>query len=138
MNASGNKPPATVPAKGKYMMRDLQRNSEFFNLKLKMAEDFPANTMLPMRFLTVVSKEAPQKLESVSEKFFQRYWGEGQSDVTTSEGILAICETLGISRQQTEAWLTQANSPAVKEELKATTDEAGKKRIILRCFSKRF
>ena len=38
MNASGNKPPMMVPAKGMYMDKDLKRNAEYFALPLKMMD----------------------------------------------------------------------------------------------------
>merc|ERR1719354_1363708 len=36
MGQTGNKPPATVPAKGKYMGKDLKRISEYFVLDIKI------------------------------------------------------------------------------------------------------
>ena len=38
MKMSGNRPPMTVPAKGVYMNKDLDRNAAYFRVPLKMME----------------------------------------------------------------------------------------------------
>lgn len=38
MKMSGNRPPMMVPAKGIYMNKDLERNSSYFQLPLKLIE----------------------------------------------------------------------------------------------------
>lgn len=38
MNATGNRPPMMVPAKGMYMDKDLKRNAAYFQVPIKMME----------------------------------------------------------------------------------------------------
>ena len=50
--ATGNNPPGAVPAKGMYMMRDLARYAQRYQVPLTMNPHFPVNTLLPMRVAT--------------------------------------------------------------------------------------
>ncbi len=47
--ATGNNPPASVPAKGKYMMVDLQRYADKYKVPYKRNPYFPVNTLSLMR-----------------------------------------------------------------------------------------
>ena len=47
--ATGNNPPASVPAKGKYMMVDLQRFADKYKVPYKRNPYFPVNTLSLMR-----------------------------------------------------------------------------------------
>ena len=47
--ATGNSPPAAIPAKGKYMMRDLQRYAEKYQVPYERNPFFPVNTLSLMR-----------------------------------------------------------------------------------------
>lgn len=123
MNSSGNKPPASVPAKGNYLLLDLSRNSGYFGIPLNTPQVFPANTLSTMRFLTVVSKEAPNSLESLSRCLFKRYWTDNL-DVIQNDSIMAACSSVGIERSLAEQWIQLSTSVPIKEELKKNTEEA--------------
>ena len=51
MQASGNKPPATLPAKAAYGAADLQRSSEYYKIPISFPSVFPTNTLQAQRFL---------------------------------------------------------------------------------------
>jgi len=38
MKETGNRPPMMVPAKGLYMVKDLERNSSYFGIPLKLMQ----------------------------------------------------------------------------------------------------
>ena len=47
--ATGNNPPASVPAKGKYMMIDLQRFADKYGVPYERNPYFPVNTLNLLR-----------------------------------------------------------------------------------------
>jgi len=51
MQAAGNQPPATLPAKATYLSQDIQRLSQYWGVHLQFPEQFPLNTLLAQRFL---------------------------------------------------------------------------------------
>ncbi|VDM73945.1 unnamed protein product [Strongylus vulgaris] len=64
MESSGNRPPGLVPAKGMYMLKDIQRNNEYWNLKLKAPKDFmkwikTKTSDTAMKLLLIVQRDQP-------------------------------------------------------------------------------
>ena len=63
--ASSHSAPSLVPAKGKYMGKDIQRNSRYFEMKMKVpsriSQLFTGKGSLPMqRFVAAIQIHKPQ------------------------------------------------------------------------------
>ena len=56
MEATGNRPPGTVKAKGKYLWTDIQRWMKRYSLPFKMNPVFPQNTLYALRLALVAQK----------------------------------------------------------------------------------
>jgi len=145
MQATGNQPPAMLPARSKYLLQDIERNSKYFDIKMvKMPKAFPINTLLNQRVLTCVSEKEkkgelpPNTLENLSRRFWQMYWAE-DTDISTRPIVEEACAFVGISHEQTQKILEEANSANIKDLLKGTTEEAvakgsfGAPTIIVKC-----
>lgn len=63
--ATGNRSPIEVPAKGRYSMIDLQRWADFYGVRLTMNPHFPINTLSLMRGAVA--------MQMLSDAEFQRY-----------------------------------------------------------------
>ena len=119
MKAVGNVPPATLPARAPYLLRDVQRKARFYDVALGFPEDFPANTLSCMRLTTLVQVEQPAKLEAFSRAAWQRHWGAGK-EVSSPEALAAICNAADVD----VALIARIGEQPVKDRLKANTDEA--------------
>lgn len=119
MKATGNTPPASLPARGVYLMRDLARSSRYFDVPLAFPSEFPTNTIAPMRLLCLVRREAPTQLEDLSRALFRRYWVEGLT-VSGVDDVRAACGDVGVD----PAWCDHLQDDDVKQLLRAATDEA--------------
>jgi len=87
MQASGNKPPATLPAKATYGMSDLTRSSEYFDIPISFPSVFPTNTIQPQRFLHALIKDGKsEQIPKISRAFWQAYWGGKGIDIGAPEG----------------------------------------------------
>uniref|UniRef100_W6NHB9 DSBA oxidoreductase domain containing protein n=1 Tax=Haemonchus contortus TaxID=6289 RepID=W6NHB9_HAECO len=90
---SGNKPPGTVKNKLIYMLNDLQRSNEFWNMNISAPKDFMEmieheNSDNAMKLLLIIQKERPGKF--YTEFFFQyfislRYIFISRTDVIAEE-----------------------------------------------------
>lgn len=109
--AVGNAPPATLPARGMYMFKDLQRWSAYYGVPWTLPATFPTNSLLAMRALTALPKEA---LPAASLALFSAYWVDGR-DVASPE---VVADVLGVEA------VARAQEQSVKDALKAATDEA--------------
>ena len=61
MKSSGNKPPATLPAKGIYGQNDIKYSAKYWGVPLNQPANFfesiiGKSTAFPMRFLTALEK----------------------------------------------------------------------------------
>jgi 2-hydroxychromene-2-carboxylate isomerase len=112
--ASGNVMPAANPAKGKYMFKDLQRLFAYYGVPHKFPSTFPTNSLTAMRALTAAS---PAQVPDLALRLYRAYWAEDRNigDPEVLKGIVG--ETL----------LAKAQDEAVKEKLKASTDEAARR-----------
>ena len=72
--ATGNSPPAAIPAKGKYMMRDLQRYAEKYQVPYERNPFFPVNTLSLMR--GAVSYQNNGDFEKYVNVIFHNMWVE--------------------------------------------------------------
>jgi glutathione S-transferase kappa 1 len=117
--AVGNVPPITLAQRAPYLARDMGRNAGYFGVPVVIPEDFPKNGLVPMRFLTVVQREAPAKLHDVTRAMYARHWGEGK-EVDEPATLRAICDACGVDGSVVDRIADQAT----KDALKAATDEA--------------
>ena len=107
-----------VPAKARYMLKDLQDWAGVAGLKIKMPPSvFPVNSVKVMR--GCIALEAEGKLVPFARAAFEAYWGEDR-DISQDAVIGDLCARAGVD----PAWLLDAVAqPAIKDRLKANTDE---------------
>lgn len=119
MKAVGNIPPASLPARAPYMVRDLGRKSRFYDVALTLPEDFPSNTLPAMRLLTAVDVATPARTAPLARALWRRHWGEGK-EVHTADTLRAACVSAGVDVDVVD----RIGDDAVKARLKGATDEA--------------
>lgn len=109
--ATHNQMPAATPAKGRYMLTDLYRQSARTGTPFAFPASFPLNTLLPQRILASLG---PEEVARVTTTLYDAYWVRGE-DISQPECIAAL---LG------EEALGRAQSPEARAALRAHTDEA--------------
>ncbi|HDS1737370.1 2-hydroxychromene-2-carboxylate isomerase [Pseudomonas sp. BP8] len=118
--ATGNASPVMVPAKGKYMLLDLQRFAQRYGVPLGLPPGFPINTLGLMRGLIGTQLQAPERFEVLLEVLFKALWVE-QRDLAEAAVLDETLDRAGFD----PAWFRAlAGDAAVKEALKQVTEEA--------------
>lgn len=113
--ASREKP---VPAKARYMLKDLGDWARASGLAIKMPPSvFPVNSVKAMR--GCIHLEPEGKLVPFAKAAFEAYWG-GDQDISQDAVLTKICDQVGVDPQKFFAGIGQQ---AVKDQLKANTDE---------------
>lgn len=124
MKAVGNVPPATLPQRAPYLLRDLARLSRHIGVELTLPEVFPGQTLQAMRLLNVVEHERdPKLLFDVSLALYREHWGKGAA-VDTPEALLAAMKQAGVDDVRAQSFLSRIGDAQTKERLKAAGDEA--------------
>ena len=118
--ATGNKSPMEVPAKGQYMVDDLQRFARRYGVPFAHNPHFPINTLTLMRGAIGLQMREPARMVPYVDAVVRAIWVEGRdmNDPATVGGVL---QAAGFDPQQL---LALAADPAVKDALKAATQEA--------------
>ncbi|MDR6712874.1 2-hydroxychromene-2-carboxylate isomerase [Pseudomonas hunanensis] len=118
--ATGNASPVMVPAKGKYMLLDLQRFAQRYGVPLGLPPGFPINTLGLMRGVIGTQLQAPERFEALLEVLFKALWVE-QRDLAEAAVLDETLDRAGFD----PAWFRAlAGDAAVKEALKQVTEEA--------------
>jgi 2-hydroxychromene-2-carboxylate isomerase len=118
--ATGNASPVTVPAKGKYMLTDMGRFARRYGVPLQLNPHFPINTLLLMRAVVGVQVAMPERLADFIATVYRAMWVEA---LNMGDPAVAA-EVLERGGFDARAVLALASEPAVKEVLKANTEEA--------------
>jgi len=118
MQATGNRPPGTVAAKGAYMTRDLERWARRYGVPMAMNPHFPLNTLGAMRGALVALDDGT--FPAYHRAMFQAMWRDGVN-LADEPAYRAVVEAAGLDVEQLCA---RRADQAVKDRLRANTDEA--------------
>lgn len=123
--ATGNASPVTVPAKGPYLFKDLNRFANRYGVDFKLNPHFPINTLLLMRAVTGMQLHHPERFEAFIDCLFRALWVDGRNlnDPAT------VAEVLNQGHFDPDHVLALASNEQVKEALKITTEEAIKRGV---------
>jgi 2-hydroxychromene-2-carboxylate isomerase len=122
MKASGNAPPFTVPNKGRYVGRDVNRWARRYGVELGSNPHFPVNTVLAMRAaVALLSGDAdPAVFRAYHDAAFRAMWIEGAD--LADEGV--VRDLVGKAGGDADALIARCGQAEVKDALRANTDEA--------------
>ncbi|NWW06250.1 GSTK1 transferase, partial [Oreocharis arfaki] len=128
MQQTGNKPPAMLPKRAEYMLKDIKRMAKYYQVPVHVTRDeiqsfFATSSLAAMRFVTAIDMTNPQYLEPLSREFWMHFWSQHQ-DISQPENILAVARQAGLSAELSQKALEMISSPTVKDRLKETTAEA--------------
>ena len=118
--STGNHSPATIPAKGPYVFTDLARFARRYAVPLHHNPDFPINTLLLMRGATGMQMHEPARFRAYVDAVFHAMWVEPRN-LNDPATVGVVLQEAGFDAAKL---LALANAQDVKDQLKATTQEA--------------
>ena len=118
--ATGNRSPMEVPAKGQYLQDDLQRFARRYGVPFAHNPHFPINTLTLMRGALGLQMREPARMVAYVDAVYRAIWVEGR-DMNDAATVAGVLQGAGFDAQQL---LALASDPAVKDALKAVTQEA--------------
>ncbi len=115
--ASGNRPPASVPLKGSYLFKDMSRFARRYGVPLNMNPFFPIITTTLMRMDLGLHLRHDPSLKHFRDTVFQAIWVD-ERNLNDPAIVGAALTAAGFD---TAALLALASEQAIKDELKAVT-----------------
>lgn len=118
--ATSNRSPVEVAAKGRWMQDDLPRWAARYGAPYVRNPHFPINTLPLMRGAVGVQMRRPQDFERYVAAMFRAMW-EHQRNMGDPVEIGAVLQEAGFDPAEFQALIAD---PAVKDRLKTVTQEA--------------
>ena len=118
MQATGNKPPGSIEAKGKYLRKDITRWASQYGVGYKWNPKFPQNTLKALRLSVVAQRDGV--FDKVHSALFAAMFVH-KSDLNDDKVLADIMNDAGLDESETFARIADQS---IKDELKANTDEA--------------
>ena len=117
---TGGMPLPSVPLKGEYSRRDMERSARLANIAFKLPSKFPISSQSPARVIYSLEAEGPDRQEEVTLALYNAYMVNDR-DISSPEITADVAAGLGLDRQKI---LDTIADPAMKEKLKTETDAA--------------
>jgi 2-hydroxychromene-2-carboxylate isomerase len=118
--ATGNKSPMEVVAKGKYVFDDLMRYAQRYDVPLRRNPHFPIHTLLLMRGATAMQIKHLEHFMKYVDTVFRAIWVDGRN-MNDASVVAGVLQQVGLDPAMIMAEVTD---PTVKAALKTTTDHA--------------
>ena len=118
MQATGNQPPATLPARAKYMPADISRWLRRYGLPFRFNPNFPMNTLHAMRAALAAQEQG--SFAVYHEALFRAAWAEPANLADAA----VLRDVIGKAGLDAERIVARSNTDEIKERLKADTAEA--------------
>jgi len=115
---TGNSSPAFIPAKSKWMNKDLKKHAEIYGVDYNSNSFFPINTLYLMRGAVFAIKNGI--LDKYNEVIFQAIWNKN-INLSDPKNIIDLLDSNSFSSKE---FLDAAEDQLIKDELKNNTERA--------------
>jgi 2-hydroxychromene-2-carboxylate isomerase len=117
---TGMAPLPTLPLKGDYSVRDMQRVSRLWKIPFNLPSKFPIPGQAPSRIVYWLESQHPEKQEAAILALYHTYFVEDR-DISAPEVAADVVSSLGIDRN---ALLAATQDQAMKDRLRQEVDAA--------------
>jgi 2-hydroxychromene-2-carboxylate isomerase len=118
--ATGNASPVSVPAKGRWMSRDIERWAQRYGVPFVFNPHFPVNTLTLMRGATGLQMRQPEAFDRYFGAVFEAMWVTPRNLGDALE-LAAVLARAGLD---VDAFTALVADPEVKAALVVRTEEA--------------
>ena len=118
--ATGNRAPITVPLKGNYLFKDLNRYARHYGVPLVLNPFFPINTITLMRVDVGMLEAKHAQLQTYRDAVFRAIWVD-KRNMGDADTVAEVLTAAGLGAPML---LAMAADPQVKEALKTRTQQA--------------
>lgn len=117
---TGTGPLPSVPLKGAYSLRDMERLSRLWQIPFRMPGKFPIPSQAPARIVLWLEAQRPDKQEAAILALYHAYFVEDR-DISSPEVAAEVVSSLSLDRDEL---LAATQDPQIKERLKIEVEAA--------------
>jgi 2-hydroxychromene-2-carboxylate isomerase len=122
---TGAQPLPTLPLKGGYAMRDIERSARFHGVAYNKPARFPIATQAPARAFYWLNERDALYAKKLAQALYYAYFFEDR-DISSPEIAADVAASIGLQRDEVLAAL---GDTAVKDKLKSEVDDAVKRGV---------
>jgi len=121
-----NLPPnVEIPLKGDYARHDFDRTARWFGVPFRTPSPFPVATVAACRAFYWTDAQDPKRARELAMALYKSYFVEG-INISDADNAVKVGTSIGLDADALRAGMGE---PAIKERLKAVTDEAVRRNI---------
>jgi 2-hydroxychromene-2-carboxylate isomerase len=117
---TGQQPLPTIPLKGDYSKRDLERTARLYNVPFSIPSKFPIGTTAPARAFYYMANKDPALAKRLALALYVAYFAD-DLDISSPEVTTDIAALAGVDKEEMKQAL---NDPAVKDRVRREVDAA--------------
>jgi 2-hydroxychromene-2-carboxylate isomerase len=125
LNVMNAPPNVEYPLKGEYARHDFDRTARWFGVPYRTPTPFPVATVAAGRAFYWVDAQDSKRAKEVAMALYKAYFVEG-INIGDAENVVKVGASAGLDADALRAGI---GDPAIKERLKAVTDDALKRNI---------
>ena len=118
--ATGNRSPTDIPAKGQYLMDDLARHARRYGVEFRHNPYFPINTLTLMRGALGLQMRDPARMPIYVDAVYRAIW----VDAKNMNDFPVVAEVMQQAGFDPDQLMALAVDQAVKDQLKVQTQDA--------------
>ena len=122
--ATGNTSPVKVPAKGRWMGRDIAQWARRYGVPFSFNPHFPVNTLTLMRCAVGLQMKRPELLTGYMDAVFNALWVQARDLGQASEVAAVVAAALAPHGVSADDFMALVADPEVKAALVARTEAA--------------
>jgi 2-hydroxychromene-2-carboxylate isomerase len=117
---TGSQPLPSIPIKGDYSKRDIERSARLLGVPYRFPSTFPVATQSAARAFYWLSDREPERAKALACAYYQAFFVD---DVNISEraNVISIAARFGLNEDEVAEAI---NDPRIKERLKSEVDSA--------------
>ncbi len=117
---TAQQPLPTIPIKGEYAKRDIERCARLFDVPFRMPTKFPIAGTAPSRAFYAVTDRDPQLAKRLALALYAAYFAHDR-DISAPDVTVDVAGMLGIDKDEIANAL---NDAAIKDRLRREVDDA--------------
>jgi 2-hydroxychromene-2-carboxylate isomerase len=117
---TGSQPLPSIPIKGDYSKRDIERSARLLGVPYRFSSTFPVATQSAARAFYWLSDREPKRAIELARAYYRAFFVD-DLNISEPENVIAIATRFGLNEDEVSEAI---NDPRIKERLKSEIDSA--------------
>jgi 2-hydroxychromene-2-carboxylate isomerase len=117
---TGGAPLPSIPVKGPYHLRDIQRTAKYLGVSYRHPRVFPIASVSACRAFYWMDAKDAKRAKDLARAFYRAYFLD-DVDISSADNVVSVCAKFGLNADEARAAI---GDQAVKDRTKAEVDKA--------------